>query len=283
MSSAALLDHTLRAAAARGLSIEQLPLWVDIDEPADLGVLERLACIAPSRGEPLTGLREIYLHLTHRCGRHCRHCYDEGARRAADELSTAEWRGAIDQCVALGARSFVFIGGDPLLRDDFIALLDHITGTHESRARFFFNSYIDESLAAELSRAGRGLLRPLASVDGPRPINDELRGPGSYDEVMASIRHLLAVGLEPVANAVLVRPTLPGLAQLARELRAAGVRRLHLILPHQAGGLGGHGPALGSTADAEPAPPAQVRCRPRPRACGPRAPAAAARAARRRG
>ena len=52
---------------------------------------------------------------------------------------------------------------------------------------------------------------------------------------MTSIANLLAVGLEPVANTVLVRPALPGLTQLARELRAAGVSRLHLILPHQRG------------------------------------------------
>ena len=52
---------------------------------------------------------------------------------------------------------------------------------------------------------------------------------------MMSVANLLAVGLDPVANTVLVRPALPGLPQLARELRAAGVGRLHLILPHQRG------------------------------------------------
>jgi uncharacterized protein len=216
MSSPRLLDHTLRAAQAAGLQVAQLPLWVDVDEPADLGVLDRLTGDAPLRGEPLGGLREVYLHVTHRCGRACRHCYD-GAAAAGDELTTAEWRDTIDQCVALGASSFVFIGGDPLVRDDFVALVDHITGTHEARARFFFNSFIDVELAGELARAGRGLLTPLASVDGPRAINDALRGPGSYDDVIASIANLLAVGLEPVANTVLVRPALPGLTQLARE------------------------------------------------------------------
>ena len=54
---------------------------------------------------------------------------------------------------------------------------------------------------------------------------------------MASIATLRAEGLDPVANTVLVRPALAGLPQLARELRAAGVGRLHLILPHQHGGL----------------------------------------------
>ena len=235
MSSPGLLAHTLRAAQAAGLRVAQLPLWVDVDDPADLGVLDRLEGRAPRRGEPLTELREIYLHLTHRCGRACRHCYDAAAASANDELTTAEWLDAIDQAVALGANTFVFIGGDPLIRDDFIDLLDRITGVYAARARFFFNSRVDAELARQLSRAGRGLLTPLASIDGPRPINDELRGPGSYDDVMASIRNLQAVGLEPVANTVLVRPALPGLSQLARELHAAGLSRLHLILPHQRG------------------------------------------------
>lgn len=237
MSSASLLTYTLRAARARGLQVEQLPLWTDIDEPADLLVLARLEGEAPPRGEPSTGLREIYLHVTHRCGRDCRHCYDKDAARATGELTTAEWKSAIDQSVALGATSFVFIGGDPLLRDDVSELIDHITGTHQARVRFFFNSYVNEAAAAELSRAGRGLLTPLASIDGPPAINDELRGPGSYEDIMASVANLIAVGLEPVANTVLVGPALPGLAQLAHELHAAGISRLHLILPHQQGGL----------------------------------------------
>ena len=239
MSKPSLLAETMRRAEAAGLELVQLPLWVDVDEPADLPVLARLAGDPPLRGEPLAGLREIYLHLTHACGRDCRHCYDRDAIRDPDELTTAEWKGAIDQCVALGASSFVFIGGDPLLRGDFLELVDHITGRHGAKARFFFNSLIDEELAAELGCVGRGLLRPLVSIDGPRHINDALRGAGSYDDVMASIDNLQAVGLDPVANAVLVRPVLPGLSQLARELRAAGVSRLHLILPHQAGGVGG--------------------------------------------
>jgi radical SAM protein with 4Fe4S-binding SPASM domain len=253
MSSPRLLEHTLRAAQAAGLRVAQLPLWVDVDEPADLGVLDRLEGRAPLRAEPLGGLREVYLHVTHRCGRACRHCYDS-ATTVEDELTTAEWRDAIDQCVALGAGSFVFIGGDPLVRDDFLQLLAHITGAHGARARFFFNSLVDRKLAEELSRTDRGLVKPLVSIDGPREVNDELRGPGSYDDVMISIGNLLAVGLEPVANTVLVRPALPGLAQLALELRAAGLSRLHLILPHQRGmtcdeTAGGAGPDLVPTGD----------------------------------
>ena len=234
MSTAGLLDHTLRVLHTAGLRVAQLPLWVDVDEPADMGVLDRLEGRSPLRGEPVTGLREVYLHVTHRCGRACRHCYDR-ATGSANELTTAEWRDAIDQCAALGAGGFVFIGGDPLARDDFLELVDHVTGRHGARARFFFNCRIDRATARELGRAGHGLLTPLVSIDGPRAINDALRGEGSYDDVTASVEELLAVGMHPVANTVLVRPALPGLTQLARELREAGLGRLHLILPHQRG------------------------------------------------
>ena len=237
MSTSGLLSATVAAARAAGLAVHQLPLWVDVDRAEDLALAERLDGTAAARGEAADGLREVYLHVTHRCARDCRHCYDKGAERAAGELTAAEWKDVVDQCAALGARSFVFIGGDPLLRPDFAGLVDHITGAHGGRARFFFNGLIGEETAAALAKAGRGRLTPLASIDGPRDVNDALRGPGSHGDVMASVATLQAAGLDPVANTVLVRPALAGLPQLARELRAAGVGRLHLILPHQHGGL----------------------------------------------
>lgn len=239
MSSPRLLSFTRREAGRLRLPVVQLPLWIDVDTVDDLAATARLYGEQPPRGTSEAGLREVYLHVTHRCARACRHCYDRAALGQERELTTAEWRDVIDQCVALGAGSFVFIGGEPLLRDDFTALLDHVTGRHGARARFFFNSRITAARARELAAAGHGRLRPLASIDGPRPINDALREPGSYDDVMHSLAPLLEAGLEPVANTVLVRPALPGLTQLARELRAAGIRRLHLILPHQRGTLPG--------------------------------------------
>ncbi len=59
MSSPSLLAHTLRSARAAGLQVVQLPLWVDVDEPADLGVLDRLEGRSPrgaSRSRSARGL-----------------------------------------------------------------------------------------------------------------------------------------------------------------------------------------------------------------------------------
>lgn len=200
---------------------------------------ERLASDVDLRGGAsfALGLREVYLHVTNRCANHCRHCYNRTNPREPNELTAAEWRRAIDDCVALGATSFVFLGGDPLLRADLCKLVESVTGRHALKARLFFNSSVTRTLAGELAAAGHRRLRPLVSIDGPQEIHDELRSAGNHATVFASIANLLAVGLEPVANAVLLRPTLPGLPALARELAHAGVTRLHLILPHQRGAL----------------------------------------------
>jgi uncharacterized protein len=239
MGESSLLSWTLSEATRRGLEAAQLPLWLDVDEAADLPVLERLSADGGLRGEATValGLREVYLHVTNRCGSACLHCYNRSNPLEPGELVTGEWRRVIDDCVALGATSFVFLGGDPLLRDDLGELLEHVTGRHRLKARLFFNSPITSTLAAELALAGNGRLQPLVSIDGPEEIHDGLRFAGNYAAVTASIANLLAAGLEPVANTVLLRPTLPGLPALARELKRAGVARLHLILPHQRGGL----------------------------------------------
>ena len=146
----------------------------------------------------------------------------------------------IDEAAALGARSFVFLGGDPFARRDIFDLIDHVTGPLQRKARVFFNRELSPEAARRLAAVGRGRLTPLLSLDGPPAINDELRGAGNFDAAMRSLENLQAAGLQPVLNTVALRPVLPGLPELARIAGERGVRRMHLILPHQRGGLEEH-------------------------------------------
>jgi radical SAM protein with 4Fe4S-binding SPASM domain len=250
MGSAGALRHTEAGARTLGLAHLLLPLWLDVDTESDLRVSAPLLAGEPGRGEPLTVLRELYLHVTDRCSGTCLHCYNRASAGGGEagggtdrtdvlsrELSTRRWEMVVAEAAQLGAESFVFIGGDPFARHDLLHLVEHITGGYGARVRVFFSRGLSRRETEALAAAGRGLLTPLISMDGPPSVNDALRGAGSSEETLASVRSCLSSGLRPVINTVLLRPTLPWLPELARTVAAAGVTRLHLILPHRRGGL----------------------------------------------
>lgn len=263
MGTPTVTRHTLDGLRDLGLRVATLPYWFDVDTRDELalarGVLPEIGIgansdtgvgasantgantVAAPRGTPLDRLREVYLHITHRCSTGCPQCYlrdarDEGTARPW-ELDTARWLDVIDQAVDLGAGAFVIIGGDPFLRTDLTDLIDHITGTHQASVRLFFNRRVDSKTAARLAAVGRGRLVPLISIDGTREVNDGLRGEGNFDAALSSIRVLLGAGLRPVVNTVMLRPVLHTLPALAEILAVEGVRTIHFILPHQRGGL----------------------------------------------
>jgi radical SAM protein with 4Fe4S-binding SPASM domain len=246
MGASETLERVVSSLAAGGVRSRLLPFWVDVDDEPDLALAGRLlpqtgwAPQGHPRGEPLDQLREVFLHVTNRCGTRCPHCYARLKDDTAEELTTDQWLRVIDEAAALGARSFVFLGGDPFARRDVFDLIDHVTGPLDRKARVFFNRELSPEAARRLAAAGRGRLTPLLSLDGPPAINDELRGAGNFAAAMRSLDHLLDEGLLPVVNTVALRPVLPGLPELACLVGERSVKRLHLILPHQRGGLEEH-------------------------------------------
>jgi len=61
--------------------------------------------------------------MTGRCNLDCIHCHAFGGDASYDELTEEEGRALIDQVAALDIRSFVFTGGEPLLREDIFDLI----------------------------------------------------------------------------------------------------------------------------------------------------------------
>jgi uncharacterized protein len=255
MGDGYVLRRSLEVVQAAGIRAHLLPAWPDVDTLGDLRLMNRVAEGRGGRGESLTGLREIYLHVTNACNGSCAHCYlrtDVTSRiesapaqvggvslscGPAREMTTGEWLEVIGEALALGARSFVFIGGDPLQRPDLLELIGAVTGSHEARARVFLNGPLAEADVEALAEQGHGCLTPLVSLDGTAGVNDALRGSGNYESTLRAAALLLRAGLSPVVNSVLLRPVLPTLPDLARHLAHAGLDRLHLILPHQRGPL----------------------------------------------
>lgn len=68
-------------------------------------------------------LNFAWLEITGKCQLKCLHCYAEsGPNGSHGSMTPLQWRAVIDQVAELGAPLVQFIGGEPTLHPDFIAL-----------------------------------------------------------------------------------------------------------------------------------------------------------------
>ena len=150
--------------------------------------------------------------LTGRCPLRCAHCYFYAAPVPGPDLDEASFLARLRSVRnAYGIRSAFWVGGEPLLRLDLLR-----------RAMAFFprNAVATSGTVPIPSDLGAGL---LVSVDGPKPLHEALRGPGTFDRVL---RHVAALPRRSFAlSTVLTSRTVDAveaLPELVAEVGALG-------------------------------------------------------------
>lgn len=71
-------------------------------------------------------LKTAYIHPTFKCNFDCSYCYNREVNKKIKELDTERWIEIIDKLETKGTKSFIFTGGEPLLRDDLGIILKNI-------------------------------------------------------------------------------------------------------------------------------------------------------------
>jgi len=151
----------------------------------------------------LNPLDEFYFqwHITERCNKHCRHCYQNGHPMADLPLADLELvLRRMDEALVKWDRqgSLSFTGGEPFVRrSELFALMDRVDQMHS----FAFydiltnGSLISDDVVHALKNQGK-LRRVQVSLEGSKPaINDTIRGDGSYEETLDAIRKMKKHGL----------------------------------------------------------------------------------------
>ncbi len=175
------------------LSVGEVPdediQWVTIGEYADY-------MRAPHRMDIMVSgmVKDGHWH----CNQKCVHCYAAGQDYAEEkELTTEEWKRALDKCREAGIPQITFTGGEPTMREDLCELIAY--------ARWFVSrlntngikltpEYCEALRKAELD----GLQITFYSHD--ESTHNALVGAKQYQSTLAGIRNALAAGLNPSIN-----------------------------------------------------------------------------------
>ncbi len=204
--------------------------------------------------------------LTYRCNNACRFCYagcNLAENRLPDAESSAQWFASVSSAapadlsvVAPLSRHperstddyrriidifadeakipfFSFTGGEPTLRDDLEALVEHAR-----RRRLITNlvtngTLIDEARAAGLKKAG--LESAQVSIEGPdEETHDFLTGRlGAFRETLEGIAALRKAGIPTQTNTTITRKNLQFIHRMPAFLASLGIRRfaMNLFIP----------------------------------------------------
>jgi MoaA/NifB/PqqE/SkfB family radical SAM enzyme len=148
---------------------------------------------------PITSLPrlplDVRVDLTYRCNNTCRHCWlwepDDEAERAR-ELTTGEWHAVIDQARALGTREWSISGGEPMLREDFAELFEHMTGKAKRYSLNTNGTLLTPELAALLTRRGSKM---VAVYGATAEVYDKVtRNPGGFEALVQGLSYLKEAG-----------------------------------------------------------------------------------------
>lgn len=139
--------------------------------------------------------------ITGKCNMRCRHCFMSAPQAKFGELSHDMCMDLIRQMGEIGVTAVGLTGGEPLVRDDFLELVDALTEQGVHITQIYTNGMlVDETLLDELE--GRGI-RPdfPLSFDG-LGWHDRLRGVrGAEQKVTEAIRLLRDRGFRvPIAS-----------------------------------------------------------------------------------
>jgi len=143
------------------------------------------------------------LDLTYRCNNNCLHCWvnvKNTDEERSKELATREWLDVVDQARAMGTRHWAISGGEPLLRDDFGEIFQHIQKKSSSCSLNTNGTLITPAIAKMLSK-GCNIL--LSIYGASAEVHDRVtRNPGSFAAVMRGLAFLKEAGTRPIVQLV---------------------------------------------------------------------------------
>lgn len=128
----------------------------------------------------------IQFHLTNLCNFSCKHCYQIEKNKT---MSFEQYRYCINQVkeyIGDEPSTISLTGGEPFLIKNIIEYIKYAKTNGFEVSILTNGSLLTDEICRELKRIG--ILRLQVSLEGPKPINDMIRGNGSFDKIINGIK-----------------------------------------------------------------------------------------------
>jgi radical SAM protein with 4Fe4S-binding SPASM domain len=140
---------------------------------------------------PISGSIEI----TSGCNLGCVHCYISGSSRSPGELTLGELKDLVDQIAAEGCLWLLVTGGEPLIREDFRDIYEHVKRRGILPMLFSNGTLVTDSVADLLASEPPYLVEISIYGATAETFEAVTRVPGSFTECMKGIDRLLTRGV----------------------------------------------------------------------------------------
>ena len=161
----------------------------------------------------------VNLQVTKYCNLNCPYCFaDLETLKDLKELSTQETLETIDELYKYGCRHIILMGGEPLIRRDIGEIIRYIKSKW-MRCEIVTNGYFVYRHIDDLKICDSVCI----SLDGPKEVNDQLRGNGCYDMALNAMSLLKNRKIKTRIHAILTRYNLEvGLPHIANIAKTFG-------------------------------------------------------------
>jgi radical SAM protein with 4Fe4S-binding SPASM domain len=178
--------------------------------------------------------KSFYLqwHLTERCNWKCSHCYQDDDNDK-NELTTKQIVTVITQFKYLVSsfglsRDYAKInltGGEPFKRDDIYQIINqlHLNRKYLNWGLLSNGSMLNEKTVAFLKEKEIRYIQ--VSIEGDREHNDNIRGKGSFEKTIKTIKLLVSYKIPTAVSLTLTQNNIDSVPSLARIFGELGVWR----------------------------------------------------------
>lgn len=167
---------------------------------------------------------QVDMEITQKCNLNCKHCFVTSKKTPFSETTFDVIKKLADEGVII----FELIGGEPLLVKEIFEIIDYLKKRQKIVTISTNGTLINKGIAQKLFQNPPNKI--FVSLDGPREINDFIRGQGSFSRSIRGIKELNRVGITPTISFCVNRLNIIHINNFVEEIKDLKIKSIFFIL-----------------------------------------------------